>query len=89
MIARLIMGLGLTAVMSFSAFAEQAAAVAGKDETTASTQRWLDLQRSGKAASPNPQTLSGEALHQIHQRYLKNFTHEIPDHYEYEEKSTQ
>ncbi|MEX0615190.1 MAG: DUF3613 domain-containing protein [Methylophaga sp.] len=42
------------------------------------TRNWLDLQRSGDAASSQPQTISGPVAARIHQRYQDSFTHPIP-----------
>lgn len=43
------------------------------------TQHWLALQRSRAQASPHPQALSGPVQQQIHERYLKSFSHEIKE----------
>lgn len=40
---------------------------------------WLELQRSGQAASPNKQTLSGPAMKKIHDNYLDEFSRPVPD----------
>lgn len=48
------------------------------------TQKWLELQRSGTAASPQSQPLSGEVMDKVHKRYLKNFEHPIPEFYEHD-----
>lgn len=48
------------------------------------TRRWLELQRSGAAASPRPKTVSGPVADEIYQRYKKSFTHEIPDFFKVE-----
>lgn len=52
------------------------------------TQQWLELQRSGKAASAHPQPLSGEAMDRVHKRYLKSFEQPIPEFYERETSNT-
>lgn len=44
-------------------------------------QQWLELQRSGKAASPQAQPMSGEVMEKVHQRYLKSFEKPIPEFY--------
>lgn len=46
-----------------------------------SVQQWLELQRSGKAASPQAQPMSGEVMEKVHQRYLKSFEKPIPEFY--------
>lgn len=48
------------------------------------TQQWLELQRSGKSASPNAQPSSGEVMNKVHQRYLKSFEKPIPEFYKHE-----
>ncbi|MCK2183433.1 DUF3613 domain-containing protein [Halomonas getboli] len=45
------------------------------------TQRLLDLQRSGRVASPRRQTLSGEVQTQAYRRYVESFSQPIPDQY--------
>jgi len=49
------------------------------------TRAWLELQRSGDAASPQPQPLSGPAMERVHQRYLKGFEHPQPLYYKHDE----
>lgn len=41
----------------------------------------LELQRSGRLASPYRQTLPGDAQSHAWQRYLNSFTHPIPPRY--------
>ena len=48
------------------------------------TQQWLELQRSGKSASPQAQPISGEVMDKVHKRYLKSFEKPIPEFYEHE-----
>lgn len=45
------------------------------------TRRWLELQRSGIAASSTRQTVSGPVAHEIHKRYVESFTHTIPEYF--------
>lgn len=53
----------------------------GTDSVASETEAWLDLQRSGReAAAPRP--LSGDVASRIYQRYLKSFTHPIPESFE-------
>ncbi|WP_020183807.1 DUF3613 domain-containing protein [Methylotenera sp. 1P/1] len=49
-----------------------------------STQQWLELQRSGKSASPQAQPISGEVMDKVHKRYLKSFEKPIPEFYGHE-----
>lgn len=44
------------------------------------THAWLELQRSGKAAGLS-HPLSADAANLSYQRYLKSFTHPIPEFY--------
>lgn len=48
------------------------------------TKQWLELQRSGKSASPQAQPISGEVMDKVHKRYLKSFEKPIPEFYEHE-----
>lgn len=48
---------------------------------------WLEMQSSGKAASPHPQPLSGPAMNRVHERYLKSFTHPVPPYFEHAQPS--
>lgn len=43
--------------------------------------RLLETQRSGRLATPRPQTLSGAVQTRIHRRYVDSFSHAIPDNY--------
>lgn len=51
--------------------------------TLTPTQQWLELQRSGKAASPQAQPISGEVMDKVHSRYIKSFEKPIPEYYEH------
>jgi hypothetical protein len=53
-------------------------------EEASATQQWLELQRSGKSASPQAQPISGEVMDKVHQRYLKSFEKPIPEFYKHE-----
>jgi hypothetical protein len=52
------------------------------------TQQWLELQRSGKSASPQAQLISGEVMDKVHKRYLKSFEKPIPEFYDHEKPVT-
>ncbi|HEU0197174.1 MAG TPA: DUF3613 domain-containing protein [Nevskiaceae bacterium] len=45
------------------------------------TQSWINLQESGSEAANDPQTLPGPIASEIYDRYLKSFTHPIPEHF--------
>lgn len=56
----------------------------GKEQGTRSaTRAWLDMQRSGQAASGRPQPLSGDAMDKIHERYINSFGNSIPEYYDH------
>ncbi|THF64458.1 DUF3613 domain-containing protein [Pseudothauera rhizosphaerae] len=59
-----------------SAPANEAAPAAAATEPT---RAWLALQRSGAAASAQPQPLSGEVMEKVYERYLESFAHPVPD----------
>jgi len=44
-----------------------------------STKAWLELQRSGRNASSNKQTLSGPVMKKVHERYIESFALPMPD----------
>lgn len=72
-----------------AAVAEEGQLSAQPAETTQqtrplSTHQWLELQRSGKAASAQPQPYSGEVMDKVHTRYLKSFEKPIPEFFEHE-----
>jgi hypothetical protein len=48
------------------------------------THQWLELQRSGRSASAQPQPYSGEVMDKVHTRYLKSFEKPIPEFFEHE-----
>lgn len=41
---------------------------------------WLDLQSSGRAASPHRQSATAAERDRAYQRYLKSYTREIPEY---------
>lgn len=53
------------------------------------TQQWLEMQRSGTAASKQAQPQSGEVMDKVHKRYLKSFEKPIPEYYQRETSSAQ
>lgn len=50
--------------------------------TQKSTENWLQLQVSGKAASPHPQTQAPVERDLSMQRWLNNYQHPIPEFFE-------
>lgn len=47
------------------------------------THAWLEMQRSGRAASQQPQPLSGPVMDRVHERYLKGFEYPLPMYFEH------
>lgn len=45
------------------------------------TRDWLSLQREGKAASTQPQPVSGAVAAKVYQRYEDSFSHPIPEYF--------
>lgn len=56
-----------------------AAPPAHNSEPQTATARLMAAQRSGELESSNEQYLSGKARSEIYQRYVKSFSHPIPD----------
>lgn len=48
------------------------------------TRAWLQLQSSGRASVAAPQPMSGEVADKVYERYLKSFTHPIPEQFQRE-----
>lgn len=42
---------------------------------------WVDLQKSGKAASKQTRPVPGEVADKTYERYVKSFDHPIPETY--------
>lgn len=70
------LGLGLGS-MPVSAEQHHQAAPAVGDKT----REWLSLQRSGQAASTQPQPIPGPVADKIYQRYQDSFSHPIPEYF--------
>lgn len=79
--------IGWLAVWWLIATTAHADEAANKQEATTepAIHAWLELQRSGQAASPQPQPLSGPAMERVHERYLKGFEHPQPMYYKHDE----
>ncbi|MBI2383566.1 MAG: DUF3613 domain-containing protein [Gammaproteobacteria bacterium] len=69
---------GWMLVASLFSCAAQAAEPAPLGRQTA---KWLDLQRSNHAALGAARPLPGDAADRIYQRYLKSFSHPVPESY--------
>jgi Protein of unknown function (DUF3613) len=65
--------------------AEIAAADSLEQSVGEETRRWLELQRSGVAASETRQTVSGPVADAIYKRYVESFQHPIPEFYKSEQ----
>lgn len=77
------MKIGLMLALVLAPLAAQAA------EPGAETRTWLSLQRAGTAASPEARPVPGEVAEQVYLRYLKSFSHPIPERFEVESFSTE
>lgn len=79
----------LLGVFSTCAMADESKTTVVTEAHEASpTHKWLELQRSGKAASTQAQPISGEVMDKVHQRYIKSFERPIPEFYEHEMPAT-
>ncbi|MDB5972406.1 MAG: hypothetical protein JWQ90_4856 [Hydrocarboniphaga sp.] len=63
-------------------WAQQAAPTDETEEFGAQTRAWVDLQASNNAAMGAARPMPGEVADQVFSRYLKSFTHPIPEYFE-------
>jgi hypothetical protein len=70
-----------------TAHAEEPAA-GQSTEAEPAVHAWLEMQRSGDAASPQTQPLSGPVMERVHLRYLKGFEYEQPMYFKHDKSST-
>ncbi|MDO9422613.1 MAG: DUF3613 domain-containing protein [Methylobacter sp.] len=61
--------------------ADIAAADSQERSSGEETRAWLELQRSGVAASTTRQTVAGPVADEIYRRYVDSFKHPIPEFY--------
>lgn len=84
--------LGLMLIMFFShiphIFADESTNDTADKNHDSITADWLELQRSGKEASQDKQTLSGPVMQNIYERYTNSFKHPIPAEYKEKNAST-
>lgn len=73
----------ITAILPLISLFGAGIAVADSQEGSSGeeTRRWLELQRSGVAASTTRQTVSGPVANEIYKRYVESFKHPIPEFY--------
>ncbi len=69
---------GLCAAPAWAGAAAEAAAPPAGDVPGGAARSWLQLQADGSQASARRQTLSGETMDRIYNRYLRSFTLPIP-----------
>ncbi len=69
----------MKASLGVSLFLVFTAASAEKGEIGQATAQWLELQKSGAAAAPEPRPLPGDVAQRNYQRYLRSFEREVPD----------
>lgn len=77
--------LTLALLVPAAAFAEPPsgeAAPAEADAMGSQTQAWLDLQISNNAALGGVRPMPGEVADQVYSRYVKSFSHPIPENFE-------
>jgi len=67
--------------LSISAFAEPEIIYTPNSTPKTTTQKLLDQQRSGQYASEHEQHLSGKVSTEVYKRYVKSFSHAIPDRF--------
>ncbi|MBB4868211.1 hypothetical protein HNP46_007131 [Pseudomonas nitritireducens] len=74
----------VAALLAAPSLAQAVEKAATKPGTSARDQQevltWLELQSSGKAASATAQSATPAERDRAYQRYLKSYTHEIPEY---------
>ena len=70
-----------TSALSMSAFAEPEIIYTPNSTPKTTTQKLLDQQRSGQYASEHEQHLSGKVSTEVYNRYVKSFSHTIPERF--------
>ena len=75
---RKLLWLAALSLAATTAIAEEQPVQQQTTENEPAVHAWLELQRSGDAASPQPQPLSGPAMDRAYVRYLKSFEHPQP-----------
>ena len=68
-------------VLPVSAFSEPEIIYTPNSTPKTTTQKLLDQQRSGEYASEHEQHLSGKVSTEIYNRYVKSFSHTIPERF--------
>lgn len=71
----------LIAIAAAPALAEKPAPAQGQ-----ATRDALELQRSGRAASPTERPMSDDVADRTHQRYAESFSHPIPESFAEQEQ---
>lgn len=67
--------------LSMSALAEPEVIYTPNSAPKTTTQKLLDQQRSGQYASEHEQHLSGKVSTEVYNRYVKSFSHAIPENF--------
>jgi len=75
--------LGSMALQVHAEAKEEEVARQQNTEPESPVKAWLELQSSGRAASPQPQPFSGPVMNRAHERYLESFTHPVPPYFEH------
>lgn len=76
--ARWILALALT--VPGAGFAQQQSELAVGDET----RTWVELQTSNNASLGPARPMPGDVANEVYSRYVKSFSHPIPEHFERE-----
>jgi hypothetical protein len=80
--ARLAVALVLS-LLSGAVLAQQGTASATPAaQDAAETRNWIELQQRAGESPAAPRPMAGEVADQVYQRYLKSFSHPIPEQFE-------
>jgi hypothetical protein len=82
---RKLLWLAVLSLAATTAAADEPAAERQAAHEEPGVHAWLELQRSGNAASSQPQPLSGPAMDRAYIRYLKGFEHPQPMYFKHDE----
>jgi hypothetical protein len=82
---RKLLWLAALSLAATAAIADEPQAERQATQQEPGVRAWLDLQRSGEAASQQPQPLSGPAMDRAYGRYLRSFEHPQPMYFKHDE----
>lgn len=81
---RKLLWLAALSLAATTALAEEQPIERQAAEDEPAVHAWLEMQRSGDAASPQSQPLSGPAMERAYIRYLKSFEHPQPMYFKHD-----